>query len=478
MISHQALHFDCNLPELNKAFRIAFGTVMSNLMPYSNGLLEEHRSCIMAGLDYDKPWTRDAAINAWNGTSLFLPAVSQDTLLSVLTSEEDGVRIGGQYWDAIIWVTGAWNHYLYTGDLEFLTIAHQAAVNSLVYFEKTEFDQERNLFRGPACYGDGISAYPNHYAQQCPSCAVWEWPKYNTDQVAKPGYGLPMFALSTNCLYYNAYRLINHMATQLDLPLDKQWDSKADKLKAAINKNYWNAEKGHYSYILDAEGCCSSQEALGHSFALMFGIPDEAQVNTIFENQYVSPAGIPCLWPNFDRYQLDDNAFGRHSGTVWPHAQGFWAQAAACYGKTEIFSHELFQLAKYACRDSQFTEIYHPITGDIYGGVQESDGQGIIEWVSCQGQTWSATAFLRMLLFGLLGMKCTPEGVAFNPCVPDRIDCIELSNLQYHGMLLNIAVKGHGTTVEQCLINHKPAEAAFVRHSFNGDMMVELSLTD
>ena len=37
---------------------------------------------ILAGLHYDTPWTRDAAINAWNGGSLILPEVSRNTLLS------------------------------------------------------------------------------------------------------------------------------------------------------------------------------------------------------------------------------------------------------------------------------------------------------------------------------------------------------------------------------------------------------------
>ena len=75
---------------------------------------------ILAGLDYDTPWTRDAAINVWNGAGLLLPDVARATLLSVLERAGETVRIGGQYWDAIIWTIGAWHHYLYTGDRELL----------------------------------------------------------------------------------------------------------------------------------------------------------------------------------------------------------------------------------------------------------------------------------------------------------------------------------------------------------------------
>jgi len=56
--------------------------------------------------------TRDASINAWNGASLILPDVARNTLLSVLDRTDGGVRIGGQYWDCIVWTTGAWHHYL------------------------------------------------------------------------------------------------------------------------------------------------------------------------------------------------------------------------------------------------------------------------------------------------------------------------------------------------------------------------------
>ena len=36
---------------------------------------------------------------------------------------------------------------------------------------------------------------------------------------------------------------------------------------------------------------------------------------------------IACVEPSFDRY-LKKGGYGRHSGVVWPHAQGFWARAA------------------------------------------------------------------------------------------------------------------------------------------------------
>jgi hypothetical protein len=104
------LHLDHGAAQ--EAFRIALGDLLGNVALFKDGLLDRPVPVILAGLHYDTPWTRDAAINAWNGASLLMPEVARNTLLSVLIRDDGKVRIGGQYWDCIVWVTGAWNHYL------------------------------------------------------------------------------------------------------------------------------------------------------------------------------------------------------------------------------------------------------------------------------------------------------------------------------------------------------------------------------
>src|ERR1051326_1976786 len=151
-------------PAINRAYRIAVGDLLGNIRLFRDGLLDQPMLVLLAGLDYDTPWTRDTAINVWNGISLFWPDVARNTLLSVLERKQVDVYIGGQYWDAIIWAIGAWTYYLHTGDREFLALAFDAIKNSLKYFEQTEFDSTSGLFRGPAVYGDGVSAYPDRYS--------------------------------------------------------------------------------------------------------------------------------------------------------------------------------------------------------------------------------------------------------------------------------------------------------------------------
>ncbi|MEO7002490.1 MAG: hypothetical protein ABI068_11740, partial [Ktedonobacterales bacterium] len=106
--------------EIDLAFRIALGDLVSSIAPFKDRLLEEAAPVFLAGLGYEAPWTRDAAINVWNGAGLLYPDVARNTLLSVVTrlpdQGEQFALVGqyDQYWDAIIWAIGAWNLYLFT----------------------------------------------------------------------------------------------------------------------------------------------------------------------------------------------------------------------------------------------------------------------------------------------------------------------------------------------------------------------------
>lgn len=433
---------------MNTAFRIAISDIVLNIATHKAGLLNEPKEVIYAGLGYPAPWTRDGAINVWNCCGLMFPEASKNTLLSVVAEDEYGARAVGDYWDAIIWVTGAWNYYLYTADKEFLRFAYEVAQNTIKYYEDTEFDDELYLFRGPACYGDGIAAYPDIYAKTGDSAIVAfaeVFPQYK----AKKGVGCPMHTLSTNCLYYSAYRVISQMEKELDLSINKEYTEKAEKLKSSINKHFWLEDKGYYRYIVDSFGNCDYQEGLGHSFAILLGVADEEQTKKIVENQYITPEGIACVWPSFERYlYCGKNEYGRHSGTIWPHIEAFWADAATKAGRIDLMQKEFECMTKRALRDGHFAEIYHPLTGEIYGGVQERKGKGIVSWVSQLSQTWSATGYIRMILFDIIGLRINEEGITFEPNLISGLEHIELKNLTYRGNIINITVDSGNASYE------------------------------
>jgi hypothetical protein len=122
-----------------------------------------------------------------------------------------------------------------------------------------------------------------------------------------------------------------------------------------------------------------------------------------------------------------------------------------------VFGHELTNLARHARRDRHFAEIYHPLTGEVYGGMQEASGRGIILWEATSRQTWAATAYVRMILLGLVGMRFDTDGVRLEPCVPSGVTFVEIRNLRYRKMNLSVTIQGSGTNVKECTINGQPA---------------------
>lgn len=428
---------------LNRAARIAAGDIAGNCIPFQDGLLEEEKICIMAGLDYNTPWTRDTAINTMNALCISHKEVAYHTLLSVCTKKDGQTYIGGQYWDAMIWAIGAWQYYLVHSDADFLAFAAKTIKNSLKEFEDTEFDEETGLFKGAAVYGDGVAAYPDKYAAVRDHCSgILDWAADHAASYTGKGYPITMKALSTNCVYYAAYRIAAAMQELIGEASDL-FTQKAEALKAAINRNFWNEETGRYDYMFDESERCCYAEALGLSYAILFGVADRERTESIIKNTVVTQHGIACLWPSFERYRMG-NHYGRHSGTVWPHAQGFWSLAMLRAGNARGFEKELFSLAGKAVRDLQFAEIYHPGTGEIYGGMQEQFQQGISEWKSCEKQTWSATAFWSMLYYGIFGLEFSVESVRVKPYLPTTVDHAELKNLKIGNAVVTIIADRFG----------------------------------
>ena len=463
----QVPYFYSDSKMLNRAARIAVGDIAGNCMPYQAGLLQEEATCIMAGLDYDMPWTRDASINVMNALCLMDPETAKNTLLSVCEQREGRYYIIGQYWDRIIWAVGAWQYYLVSGDRDFLTLSADAIANSLEEMEQAEQDGATGLFRGAAVYGDGVAAYPDRYARTIDhNSGILDWPQVNPAARAKQGYGLPMKALSTNCVYYAAYRIEEAMCRLLARD-GSVYGQKAQALGQAINRRFWNEKTGRYDYLLDEEGGCDAAEALGLSFAMLFGLADEQKADSIAAHTYVSQQGIPCVWPSFDRYRIGDN-YGRHSGTVWPHAQGFWGMAMLRSGHQKAFEKELFTMAHRALTDAQFAEIYHPVSGTIYGGMQEDGENGLRVWKSCEKQTWSATGFWSLIYYGIFGLQFGEESVTVRPCLPTSIDHAELKNLPYGDMMLTLIVDRGGNGPSSAVISREQKGRKIIRLSVDG----------
>jgi len=110
--------------------------------------------------------------------------------------------------------------------------------------------------------------------------------------------------------------------------------------------------------------------------------------------------------------------------------------------------------------------------------MQEAGQRGIVLWNATSRQTWAATAFVRMVLYGLAGMRIQEDGIGFEPCMPQGVTRLELGNLIYRATQLSVTISGAGPRIVSMTANGKTVKGAFVPNSEMGPdpMKVEIRL--
>lgn len=424
---------------LDRVFGIAVRTLCGNV---EDGIIK-------AGGAYGGEWTRDVAINVWNAANLLLPEEAERSLWHVTTGSR--TMIGHQYWDQIIWVTGAYDHYLATQDTLFLRQAYIASANTVRRLEREAFDAEYGLFTGPSVFNDGIAGYEEPvFDPAVGSSYVLDYPE-----------AAHVKCLSTNCIYYNAYLLLARMSDKLGFADDAAaYRQKAATLKQAIRKHLYDSETAAFAYLIDGHGTVHHfQEGLGLSFAILFGVVDRGEAARIVDGAYVAPYGLPSVYPAFKRFSKERP--GRHNVLVWPFVNAFWADAALHAGREERFAFELENLCRLVtASDGCFYEIYDPYTGKVCGGWQVGGGPGPDGvWDSIHDQTWSATGFLRMVLRGVAGLEFTEQGlrIAPNPRLMARFGFERLTGLHCQQGTVDLVRRGSGDVIREILLDGKPA---------------------
>lgn len=405
-------------------------------------LEDEPGLMIRAGGGYPTPWTRDAAINTMNAACFLEPEVAKNTLWAVCEKVDGKLyfQMDQQSWDKIVWTIGAWYYYLATGDREFLVFAYETVKNSLAIMEETQYDKNYGLFCGGSFFNDGIAGYPQKLHQKGNQSA---FVKSHPDTAG-------IMTLSTNCLYYEAYVILSDMARILgeNAQDGEVYRKKANDLKEAINQHLWSDALGRYGYFIYPDGTLDeSQEGCGLSFAVLFGLCDCEKAEKILSNMQVSKHGLVSIWPPFTEISSVEMPL-RHNNLIWPFVNAFYAHMVAKSNRSDLLKEEIFHMAELALNSKGFYEIYNPETGEPDGGWQIG-----VHWTSVPNQTWSATGFIRMIVYALCGVELEEEGICIRPCLPEGMGPICLRGLRIRGIEMNIVLQEKGEGETKILIN-------------------------
>ncbi len=416
---------------------------------------------LRAGGGYSQPWTRDASINSWNAASLLEPSVARDTLLSVTVPGKDGpiVQPDNQWWDKVIWVVGAWNHYLLTGDREFLTTAYGVSSRLLQDMKATRFNREFGLYEGPSFFNDGIAGYPAPPAQENDGGSSFVLDHKGSEK---------LMCLSTNCLYVGAYRAAAAMARELHAR--DTWSREADRVRDAINRRFWMPDRGLYGYLIQDGKLDPSEEGAGLAFSILFDVASPSRARSILAKAHVEPYGITDVYPHFPRF--NDAHPGRHNAVVWPMVQGMWARAAAHNRDCSSLELQLSTLGGLA-KNGHFFEIYNAKTGVPDGGWQNGH-----RWGSEPDQTWSASAYLSMVLNGVFGMRFGTDGLRFEPLVPKDWDGANLLGVPYRNASLDVQLFGFGSFVTRSYLDSQMVKGSTLPANLSGHHEVQIFLSD
>lgn len=413
----------------------------------------------IAGQNWSQVWTRDSSYSIDLGAGLLETDVATATLKG-MTEHDNGAGGGGRaVWiqdaaghfggwpnlsDSIVGAQGAWSLYLITGNHEFLAWAYDVTVATLARAERDVFQTKAGLFGGCSSFMESDSGYPSKYRDTKTLLAKTK-------------------ALSTNLLYYRGYDVAAKMGRLLGKDVSTH-QAKADALKAAINARLWIESAGYYGYFEDENGAVQrTMEGTGESFAILWGVADEAKTKRILSSVYESPWGVPCLWPQYPEWRDYGAGFPYyyHNGMVWPFVQGYWGWAAAAGGSVDRFGTELEKMRAVAAKNSTIQEFYRVEDGAPDGSPR---------------QLWSASGVLSMVYHGLIGMSFDDEGITFAPAVPDTLRAITLDGVAYRGATLNISVTGSGNTIARFRVDGTEQPNPRISSALTGTHSISIAL--
>ena len=153
-----------------------------------------------------------------------------------------------------------------------------------------------------------------------------------------------------------------------------------------------------------------------------------------------------------------------HNGRLWPFVQGYWAMAAAQHRRMDLLSDALRGLTALSESGDTFAEYY-----ELNATFPEERRQ----------QLWSATGYMAMVYHGVFGIRLEPAGMRLAPMEDEEMfgtDSIHPNNLKYRGMILNIHLHGHGTTIASSELNRKKQSDTFIKADKTGVFDIDISL--
>lgn len=382
--------------------------------------------------------------------ALIDPQAAQNSLMKRVSQgriiQDDGT--GGSWpvtTDRAVWVLGAWEVYLATGDKEWLKQSYEVVRHSLSQDEAMIYDHTTGLVYGEA---------------SLPYCRKEVYPAW-----MQPADIAQSECLSNNALFFRANEIASRMAQLCgDGGVAAHFKQVADAIKEGINNYLWIESAGYYGQYLYGrvnKTVSTRSETLGEALCIIFGIADAQRAQRIVNSIPSSPYGMTCFNPQIpDIYTLHNNA-------IWPHTQAYWLWASALTRCPQAVTHGLASVYRTTALMATNMENTDATTGTC--NTAYNSGSALL----------SVAANLSIPLRVFAGINMNEEGITLQPLVPKGwMSKKQLTNLKYRKAILDITIQGYGDRVSAFYIDGKKLKEPFVSSSMNGRHSVRIVMND
>lgn len=220
--------------------------------------------------------------------------------------------------------------------------------------------------------------------------------------------------------------------------------ARAEVLRDAFDKHFFDAELGTYVLALDGDKrpCRIRTSNAGHTLFAGIALPERAPsvVAALMESSSFCGWGIRTVAADAARF----NPMSYHNGSVWPHDNALIAAGMARYG----YHREASRIFEGLFAASSYIDLRR--LPELFCGFPRQRSQGPTFYpVACSPQAWAAAAPL-LLLQACLGLDfdTSEPAITFeDPSLPPFLDEVVFRHLAVGGGSADVAVRRSGERV-------------------------------
>ena len=230
-----------------------------------------------------------------------------------------------------------------------------------------------------------------------------------------------------------AYAAYAWLAEAVEARGDRQWAGqlrqRAERVQAAVERQFWMEDEGYYAQALDAakQPVVAISSNPGH--LLFCGLPSADRAARVAarlrQPDLDSGRGIRTLGTN----EVSYNPLSYHNGSVWPHDNSLIAAGLARYGFTDGAEHILDGLIAVGKRSplGRLPELFCGFARD-----ETDDAPPVPYPVSCSPQAWAA-ASIECIVVSMLRLATVPGEARLAtdaPALPASVSRLELQGVR------------------------------------------------